>query len=127
MSHKEGRGGSASYWRVLGNLELAMIEVLAVPDCPTVAATVANLRQALDELGRSPDEMTVRVIVDERAAIEAGMRGSPTVLIDGTDPFSDIGAPVSVSCRLYAGAGRSPAPSVDLLRQALEAHGAASR
>lgn len=104
-----------------------MIEILAVPDCPTVAATVANLRQALGELGRPSDEITVRVIGDERTAIEAGMRGSPTVLIDGTDPFPEVAAPASLSCRLYAGAGRPAAPSVELLRRVLEAPGAVNR
>ena len=30
-----------------------------------------------------------------------GFRGSPTVLINGGDPFLDTDAPVGLSCRIY--------------------------
>jgi hypothetical protein len=50
------------------------------------------------------------------------MHGSPTLLIDGRDPFAQPGAQASVSCRLYRGAdGRaSGAPSVTELRRVLQ-------
>jgi hypothetical protein len=32
-----------------------------------------------------------RVVTDEREAAEAGMHGSPTLLIDGVDPFAQPG------------------------------------
>ncbi|MCX4965819.1 hypothetical protein OHA98_13415 [Streptomyces sp. NBC_00654] len=38
---------------------------------------------------------------DEAQAAERGMNGSPTVLLDGVDPFAPAGAVPSVSCRLY--------------------------
>jgi hypothetical protein len=51
------------------------------------------------------------------------MHGSPTLLIDGRDPFAGPGAPASLSCRLYRDeTGRlGPAPSVDEFRHALAA------
>src|SRR5262249_15913262 len=63
-----------------------------------------------------------REIADEREAAQAGMHGSPTLLIDGVDPFAAPGQPPSLSCRLYRDAtGRAEgAPSVEGLRRALE-------
>jgi hypothetical protein len=53
------------------------------------------------------------------------MHGSPTLLIDGVDPFAGPDQPPSLSCRLYRDeAGRAGgAPSVQALRQALAAAG----
>jgi hypothetical protein len=50
------------------------------------------------------------------------MRGSPTMLVDGTDPFAEPGQPASVSCRLYRNSDGhiAGAPSVSQLRQAIE-------
>jgi hypothetical protein len=42
-----------------------------------------------------------REVADEREAAEAGMHGSPTLLIDGVDPFAQPGQAASVSCRFY--------------------------
>jgi hypothetical protein len=49
------------------------------------------------------------------------MHGSPTLLIDGQDPFADPDTPSSLSCRLYrAPDGRQQgAPSVADLRGVL--------
>jgi hypothetical protein len=51
------------------------------------------------------------------------MHGSPTLLVDGTDPFAAPGEAPSLSCRLYRdAAGRtSGAPTVGALRRALAA------
>ena len=38
-------------------------------------------------------------IGDEDQAARRGMHGSPTILIDGIDPFAVPGQPASVSCR----------------------------
>jgi hypothetical protein len=95
-------------------------EVLHVPDCP-------NLRPMLDRLAQVTDLPigTQEVSTDAEAAT-LGMNGSPTLLIDGIDPFAsaDQGA-CGVACRLYRDQeGRIvPAPSVEQLRGALrEAH-----
>ncbi|MFE5374081.1 organomercurial lyase [Streptomyces mirabilis] len=94
------------------------ITVLTVPECPNAPLAQERIEQALD--GRAAEVELVEV-ADEAQAARLGMTGSPTVLIDGTDPFAAQGTAASVSCRLY----RSPdgrtegAPSVADLQRAL--------
>ncbi|MFF0446266.1 alkylmercury lyase family protein [Streptomyces sp. NPDC004609] len=68
----------------------------------------------------APDIVRIEV-TDPAEAARLGMTGSPTVLIDGTDPFTTPGTPASVSCRLYRGPDGTVdgAPSVPELRRAL--------
>ena len=56
-----------------------------------------------------------------RRTILERMHGSPTLLVDGTDPFAVPGQPPSLSCRLYRdAAGRmSGTPTVEALRRVL--------
>jgi hypothetical protein len=55
-------------------------------------------------------------------ALRLGFRGSPTILLDGQDPFADQDAPVGLACRLYATeGGLQGAPTIDQLRAALAA------
>lgn len=95
--------------------------LLTVPDCPNAAAFEERLTAALE--GHHGVVVRRRVVGDEREAAEAGMHGSPTLLVDGTDPFAAPGQPPSLSCRLYQDAsGRSgPVPSVQKLRRVLAA------
>jgi hypothetical protein len=103
--------------------ELVAMElvVLTVADCPNAAAFEERLAAAL--AGRPGAVVRRRVVGGEREAAEAGMHGSPTLLVDGTDPFAAPGQPLSLSCRLYRDAcGRSgPVPSVQELRRVLTA------
>ncbi|MET8681737.1 hypothetical protein ABZW18_30180 [Streptomyces sp. NPDC004647] len=63
----------------------------------------------------------VLVITNEAEAARYGMHGSPTLLINGTDPFATPDTAVSVSCRIYRAAdGRTTgAPSVEQVADAL--------
>ncbi|MFF4267064.1 alkylmercury lyase family protein [Streptomyces virginiae] len=94
------------------------ITILTVPDCPNVPVVQDRLTAALD--GRAAGIELVEVSAEDDAA-RWGMTGSPTVLLDGVDPFATPGAPPSVSCRLYRDAeGRTAgAPSVQALREVL--------
>ncbi|AII11156.1 alkylmercury lyase family protein [Rhodococcus opacus] len=96
------------------------LEILQVPDCPNVPLLERRLEQALAD---EPVEWDLhhRVIDDPQSAASAGMTGSPTLLIDGRDPFGEPGQAPSVSCRLYRDArgGIDGAPSVAALRAAL--------
>ncbi|MGW2768829.1 alkylmercury lyase family protein [Streptomyces sp. NPDC001275] len=96
------------------------ITVLIVPDCPNAAVIEERIALALD--GRSVDVEVVEVADQEQAA-RLGMTGSPTVLINGVDPFAVPDTPASLSCRLYRGTdGRiDGAPSVTDLQDALNA------
>lgn len=62
------------------------------------------------------------VVVSEQADAERlGLCGSPTLLVDGIDPFADPSQRPSLSCRLFADPGGTVgnAPSVGALRAAL--------
>ncbi|MFG2333190.1 organomercurial lyase [Streptomyces sp. NPDC048604] len=94
------------------------ITVLTVPDCPHAPLVLERITAALD--GREAEVELVEVR-DEAEAARWGMTGSPTVLVDGADPFAVPGAPASVSCRLYRDEeGRAAgAPGVGALRRVL--------
>ncbi|MFF6829121.1 hypothetical protein [Streptomyces longwoodensis] len=96
------------------------ITVLAIPACPNSPVVLERITAVLT--GRAADVELVEVR-DEAEAVRWRMTGSPTLLIDGVDPFAWDGAEPSLSCRLYRGPdGRAGgAPSEEALRQALEA------
>jgi hypothetical protein len=96
------------------------IEVITVPDCPHRAAAVARVREALEAVGHSDVVVSERNVDDAAAARAAGMRGSPTILVDGADPFASGDAEPSLSCRLYRSAdGVAGVPSVAELVEVL--------
>jgi predicted DsbA family dithiol-disulfide isomerase len=97
------------------------LTLLTVPDCPNAAVLEERLATVL--AGYPSAVVHRRVISDERTAAEAGMHGSPTLLINGADPFSPPGQPPSLACRLYRDAAghAAPAPSAEALRQAMAA------
>ncbi|ANP57093.1 hypothetical protein J2Z21_003503 [Streptomyces griseochromogenes] len=95
------------------------VEMLTVPDCPNGPMLRERLTHAL--AGRTDVELTEHVVDDQTEAERRGMHGSPTLLVDGRDPFAVPGTAASVSCRLYRGTdGRvGGAPSVEELRRVL--------
>jgi hypothetical protein len=96
------------------------IELLTVPDCPNRRTVLDRLDAALVVLGNPSAHITERVIDDPTEARAAGMRGSPTILLDGRDPFADADLDTSVSCRLFRSTdGVEGAPSVDQLIAAI--------
>ena len=53
-------------------------------------------------------------------AESTSFRGSPTVLVDGRDPFANGDEPVGLSCRIYqTPEGPAGAPTVAQLREVL--------
>jgi hypothetical protein len=99
------------------------LTLLTVPDCPSAAAFEESLAAAL--AGHPGAVVRRREVADEREAADAGMHGSPTLLINGVDPFAPPGQAPSLSCRLYRDAAGqiAGAPPVQTLRQALAAAG----
>ena len=100
--------------------------LLTVPDCPNAAVFEDRLAVAL--AGRGDTVVRRREVADEREAVLAGMCGSPTLLINGMDPFAVPGQAPGLACRLYRDAtGRAAgAPPVEAIRRAVEqasAHG----
>lgn len=95
------------------------ITVLTVPGCPNAAPAVERVTAAL--AGRAADVALVEVHDQDQAAAR-GMTGSPTILLDGTDPFAPPGSAPSVSCRLYRDLDGtvSGTPSEAALRAAID-------
>lgn len=95
------------------------LQVLHVPDCPNASLLSSRLGRLL--AGRPDVVVEHRVICDESEAAGWGMTGSPTLLIDGVDPFAVPGRSPSISCRLYTGETGPPtgAPSMAQLRRVL--------
>ncbi|UYQ60413.1 thioredoxin family protein [Streptomyces peucetius] len=94
------------------------IAVLAVPDCPNALLLRERFAAALE--GRAVTAEWVEVH-DTEEVIRQGMTGSPTLLLDGIDPFAQEGAVPSTSCRLYRHADGTTdgAPAVEELRHVL--------
>jgi hypothetical protein len=92
------------------------VTVLHVPECPNTAPLIERLGIAL---GSRRVTVTTRTVSSGADAAALGMHGSPTLLIEGCDPF--VGPPeVSLSCRLYQTEdGLCGSPSVAQLRSAL--------
>jgi hypothetical protein len=92
------------------------VQILHVPDCPNTPVLRSRVEQVL--AGRNGVEVDERVVRDQVEAVALGMTGSPTLLVDGVDPFASAGVPASVSCRLYIdeSGALSGAPSLAQLR-----------
>ena len=104
----------------LGDVETGLdIEIRFFDDCPNWKTTLSLLEQIVDDLGLDAVLTTMRVATPEDAE-KLRFRGSPTVLIDGEDPFDDGNAPVGLACRIYqTEEGLKGAPSAAQLREAL--------
>lgn len=78
------------------------IDILHVADCPNVSVARSRVHEALDQAGLTAVVRELEVITPEEAQ-RVGMHGSPTILIEGRDPFEgDAG---SLACRLYRDGG----------------------
>lgn len=98
------------------------IELLTVSECPNRQIALERLDAALTALGNPQAHIAERVIDDPGQARSAGMHGSPTILLDGRDPFAEPDLDTSVSCRLFVSeAGLDGAPSVEQLATAMAA------
>ncbi|MEV6905245.1 thioredoxin family protein [Amycolatopsis sp. NPDC051372] len=75
------------------------IQVPHVPGCPDAAVLAERLAPFL---AAQPDvHLERQVVTDDAEAVALGMSGSPTLLIDGADPFAEPDLSPSLSCRLY--------------------------
>lgn len=100
---------------------MVRVELLVVPNCPHEYVASQRLRQALDDTGHASTPVEVREVTAEAAAGTPEFAGSPTILVNGADPFAAQAAGIgAVSCRIYHGeTGLAGAPSVEQLRQVL--------
>ena len=96
------------------------IELLVIPDCPNEAAAVDLITTALRDTGVRANVARTIISTDDQAQSRA-FAGSPTILLNGSDPFPSPGAPVALACRIYpTSEGLRGVPDLRDLRQALK-------
>lgn len=84
--------------------------------CPNWRVVGERLRELLG----TNAVIEYRLVESQEDAQQLGFRGSPTILVDGVDPFAKADEPVGLACRIYLTAeGREGAPSMDQLRKAV--------
>ena len=91
--------------------------------CPHWKLADERVRTVLRAGRRHDVDVEYELIDSPEMAEQAGFHGSPTVLIDGRDPFMTGDEPVGLTCRVFrTERGRKGAPSEDQLRAALRHH-----
>jgi hypothetical protein len=87
-------------------------------DCPNWRL----VEQHLIELGREFADLHVelQIIDTPEDAEKHGFRGSPSILVDGVDPFARPDDPIGLSCRVYrTPEGPAGSPTLGEMRAAL--------
>jgi hypothetical protein len=99
------------------------VSLLYVDDCPNRQLAEGRLAEALGRVGKPDQHVEHRVIATDEEAQAARFRGSPTILVDGEDPFEgDDTGPFGLSCRVYRSeTGLAGSPTVDELVAVLRA------
>ena len=96
------------------------VRLLYFDDCPNWRTAEARLKEVLSDIGGDHGEVVYQQVTTPEQAAEVGFRGSPTILVDGVDPFAQPGDPTGLACRIYRTAdGPQPAPTVAQLRAVL--------
>lgn len=89
--------------------------------CPNWALADERVRSAMSQLGIPVTELVHELVDTPEKAEALGFRGSPTILVNGRDPFANLAEPVGLSCRLFATPeGLKGSPTVDQLMRAFE-------
>ena len=87
--------------------------------CPGWQEAREHLRAAAREVGVELDVRLEPVETLEEAE-RLGFPGSPTLLLEGADPFAEPGAVPAMACRVYGTpAGPAVVPTIDQLATAL--------
>jgi hypothetical protein len=98
------------------------IELIWWAGCPSTERALAELRGILGEFGLDDVAIRTTELRTEEEARERGFLGSPTLLVDGEDPFAGgDDDEIGLSCRVYRRRDGtvSPTPDPDDLRDAL--------
>lgn len=97
---------------------MAVVTLLYFDGCPNWRQADERLTELQAELGFTLEHGTVDT--PEEAA-RLGFAGSPTVLIDGTDPFATGDEPSGLACRVYdTPDGPQGSPTLMQLREVLD-------
>lgn len=98
------------------------ITVLHIEDCPNTDPLVAELEDLIRD--RSDISLTTVLVHTDEEGRKLGFHGSPTILVDGNDPFPAPEGSIGLSCRRYQccgdGAGKATGyPTGDLLAEVI--------
>jgi hypothetical protein len=97
------------------------VKVLYFDDCPNWKIARQRLDQVVGAAGMAGRvEVTYQTVETDEEAVRVGFRGSPTILVDGRDPWAQNAVTGGLSCRIYTTEhGPDGAPSVAQLTEAL--------
>ena len=96
------------------------IELLYWEECPSYDLALQRLREVLAER-RIVEPVRLIEVTTEQQAEALRFPGSPTIRIDGRDPFPHSDGPYGLTCRTYRTAdGRvTPLPTTEMIRKAV--------
>lgn len=87
--------------------------------CPNWRIAEGRVKSIVEEHGLEASIEYQRIETDDDA-VEYRFAGSPTLLIDGVDPFASGQMPVGLACRTYVtDEGPAESPTVAQLEEAL--------
>jgi len=93
------------------------VTLLYFDGCPNWQIADQRLRDLQPELDFA---LEYRRVETPEEAERTGFRGSPTLLVEGADPFANGDEPTGLACRVYETPdGAQGSPTVDQLREAL--------
>ena len=96
------------------------LSLLYFDGCPHWQLARDRLQYAIHEAGIGDVRIDLTSVASSAEAEQRGLRGSPTILIGGDDPFADPGVPAGWSCRIFRTEdGPEGSPSVAQLVEAL--------
>ena len=95
------------------------ITLLYFDGCPNWEVADRRLAQLAAE--RPDVTVTRHEVATAEEAERLNFGGSPSILVDGVDPFGGPGTTVGLTCRLYrTPAGLAGAPTLEQLRAAID-------
>ena len=93
------------------------VKVLYFDGCPHWRTAADRLTALQAELGF---QLTSERVATPEEAELVGFRGSPTIQVDGVDPFAPEDALIGFACRVYSTPeGRAGSPTIEQLRKVL--------
>ncbi|WP_454229567.1 thioredoxin family protein [Propioniciclava flava] len=91
--------------------------------CPNWEVLDQRLAEVVND--RSDVRVIRQLVETPEDAVRLGFHGSPTVLVNGIDPFADERTHVGLACRMFrTPAGIAGSPTVEQLREAISGPGA---
>ena len=95
------------------------LELLYFDDCPNWKIAAERLDDVAGGRGLSVERL---LVTTPEEAKTARFRGSPTILVDGEDPFAAGDEPYGLACRLYETPdGPAGSPTAEQLEAVLDA------